>query len=168
MDDLDLDLDLGFDVEEVPRPGFPTSGGSSSSDPESSGPAAPRVRRRPIPRKGHTKSRRGCLQCKRRKVKCQETLPECDHCRRIGLACEYPPIPGNQQLTPAPANALNSTPTTFSMDDLQFFQHFLLTAYPPLPIKGEGVWREVAVISHHVSHRPPEPLKEPVPDTILV
>jgi len=89
-------------------------------------------------------------------VKCQETLPECGHCRRIGLVCEYPPEPKPQQqlllqaLTPS--RTLQSTPTLFSMDDLRFFQHFLLTAYPPLPIKGDAVWRDVAVISHHVSH----------------
>ena len=164
MDDFHADLaddghtdladDVDGEVEEVPRPGFSASGSSSSSGPESSSPDPPRVRRRPIPRKGHTKSRRGCLQCKRRKVKCQETLPECDHCRRIGLKCEYPPGPGSgRELTPSPTRALNGTPTTFSIEDLRFFQHFLLTAYPPLPIQGDAVWRDVAVISHHV--RPP-------------
>ncbi|OIW24883.1 hypothetical protein CONLIGDRAFT_73856 [Coniochaeta ligniaria NRRL 30616] len=112
------------------------------------------VRRRPIPRKGHTKSRRGCLNCKRRKVKCQETLPECNHCKRIGLKCEYPPERPRPAVfwlaSSSPSAALQSMPTTatFTMDDMRFFQHFLLKAYPPLPIHGGGIWREVAQISH--------------------
>ena len=110
------------------------------------------MRRRPIPRKGHTKSRKGCFNCKRRKVKCQETLPECDHCRRIGLVCEYPDT--NRKLAPEPAKALNSTPTSFSMEDLRFFSHFMLHCYPPLPLQGEAVWRDVAAISHSVCAHP--------------
>lgn len=46
--------------------------------------------RRPIPRKGHTKSRRGCYSCKRRRIKCNERHPECSHCLKAGLQCEYP------------------------------------------------------------------------------
>ncbi|KAJ9151319.1 Sterol uptake control protein 2 [Pleurostoma richardsiae] len=34
------------------------------------------------------------------------------------------------------------------MDDLRFFQHFLLHAYPPLPIRGVAVWRDVAALCH--------------------
>jgi hypothetical protein len=48
------------------------------------------VRQKPIPRKGHTKSRRGCLNCKRRRIKCSEKHPECHHCLKSGLQCEYP------------------------------------------------------------------------------
>ena len=56
-------------------------------------------RNKPIPRKGHTKSRRGCYTCKRRKVKCSEKLPECDNCTRIGLVCEYPEPPNPSALS---------------------------------------------------------------------
>jgi hypothetical protein len=48
------------------------------------------VRQKPVPRKGHTKSRRGCLNCKRRRIKCSEKHPECHHCIKSGLRCEYP------------------------------------------------------------------------------
>ncbi len=117
------------------------------------------VRRRPIPRKGHTKSRRGCLNCKRRKVKCPETLPACSNCTRIGLSCEYPHVTGPSLpassasslffLAP-PSAPLQSTPTLFNSMDMRFFHHFLLTAYPPLPIQGDDIWREVAALSHSV------------------
>ncbi|KAH7144204.1 hypothetical protein B0J13DRAFT_475115 [Dactylonectria estremocensis] len=122
-----------------PASSVPTS---SSED----GPPA-RPRRRPIPRKGHTKSRRGCLNCKRRKVKCPETLPCCGPCERLGLACEYLENV-EAAVVPAPAQALQATPTQFTMEDLRFFQHFLFHAYPPLPLKGDSVWQEVAALSH--------------------
>ncbi|TIC95466.1 Sterol uptake control protein 2 [Colletotrichum higginsianum] len=51
-------------------------------------------RRRPIPGKGHTKSRHGCLGCKRRKVKCSEARPECSGCRRMRIVCEWPSAKG--------------------------------------------------------------------------
>ncbi|KAH8679342.1 hypothetical protein BGZ61DRAFT_457065 [Ilyonectria robusta] len=126
-----------------PAPSLPRS---SSED----APPVRRVtpRRRPIPRKGHTKSRRGCLNCKRRKVKCQETLPGCGHCERLGLACEYPSNTDSALAMPAPAMALQATPTQFTMEDLRLFQHFIFHAYPPLPLKGDSVWREVAALSH--------------------
>ncbi|KAI1873447.1 hypothetical protein JX265_005069 [Neoarthrinium moseri] len=43
-------------------------------------------------RRGHTKSRRGCYNCKRRRIKCQETHPACGHCIKMGLQCEYPAV----------------------------------------------------------------------------
>ncbi|KAM0265972.1 hypothetical protein ACHAPA_007331 [Fusarium lateritium] len=46
-----------------------------------------------LERKGHTKSRRGCYNCKRRRIKCQETHPACGHCTKTGLKCEYPSTP---------------------------------------------------------------------------
>ncbi|KAI5460840.1 hypothetical protein BGZ63DRAFT_473155 [Mariannaea sp. PMI_226] len=109
-------------------------------------------RRKPIPRKGHTKSRNGCIQCKRRKVKCQETQPGCANCRRLGLVCEYPvpQTPTRRDATsPAPTTALQSTGGQFTMEDLQFFRHFLFHAYPPLPLKSDAVWHEIASLSHH-------------------
>jgi hypothetical protein len=158
----------------------PSSAGPSSAAEVSSLSAVPehetvvskvKARRRPIPRKGHTKSRRGCYNCKRRKVKCQETLPACEHCTRIGLSCRYPPIPTSAESheetgtvttnplklpitpvsslsSPSPSASLNSSPTKFSMDDLRFFAHFLHTAYPPLPLRGDAVWQGVAALSH--------------------
>ncbi|KAK3682458.1 hypothetical protein B0T22DRAFT_484516 [Podospora appendiculata] len=112
-----------------------------------------RARRRPVPSKGHTKSRRGCYSCKKRKVKCQETLPECAHCTKLGLVCKYPD-PVSVSITRvwspslSPSAALQSTPTIFKMEDLRFFHHFLTTAYPPLPIQGDHVWQDAAALSH--------------------
>lgn len=132
-----------------------TSTSSSSPSSLTSG----RPRRRPIPRKGHTKSRRGCFNCKRRRVKCQETTPCCDNCNRLGLRCEYPQTSDKALVTffsPQPAQPISQA--QFSMIDLRFFHHFLLHAYPGLPIQGEEVWKEVAKYSHGVSANIPQVL----------
>lgn len=145
-----------MDTDDSDRPaGSPGSGSASASasaTPSASGTELGRlpVRRRPIPRKGHTKSRRGCLNCKKRKVKCQETLPECSHCTRIGLVCEYPDGPSRELTISSPSAPLQSTPTLFTGDDMRFFHHFLVNAYPPLPLSGDDIWRDVATMSHSV------------------
>ncbi|RMZ89046.1 hypothetical protein DV736_g3722, partial [Chaetothyriales sp. CBS 134916] len=47
-------------------------------------------------RKIHTKSRNGCLECKRRHIRCDETHPKCDRCVFSNRDCEYatPPPTG--------------------------------------------------------------------------
>ncbi|KAF3353496.1 hypothetical protein VD0004_g8876 [Verticillium dahliae] len=47
-------------------------------------------------RRSHTKSRKGCKDCKRRKVKCDETYPSCFHCTRQGIPCS---LAGGNALT---------------------------------------------------------------------
>lgn len=66
-----------------------TQGGSPSGG---SGSASVASKQR-MERRGHTKSRRGCYNCKRRRIKCQETKPACGHCVKGGLKCEYPSMP---------------------------------------------------------------------------
>jgi hypothetical protein len=43
------------------------------------------------PRKGHKKSRRGCVICKQRKIKCDETRPQCGPCTKRCMDCRYAP-----------------------------------------------------------------------------
>ncbi|KPM36641.1 T-complex protein 1 subunit epsilon [Neonectria ditissima] len=136
------------------RPGHRLmSGPSASGSPASFGglPAAPApTKRRPIPRKGHTKSRAGCSSCKRRKVKCDEALPDCGPCGRLGLACEYGQgkSRSSRESSTSLARPLRSTPAVFDVDDMNFFQHFLFEAYPPLPIDGSSVWQVASRLSH--------------------
>lgn len=50
------------------------------------------------PRLAHKKSRGGCKRCKARRVKCDETHPECSICTKHEVRCEYSkhaPIPSN-------------------------------------------------------------------------
>lgn len=124
-----------------------------------------RVKRRPIPRKGHTKSRGGCANCKKRKVKCDEVSPACGACRRLGYDCLYyenrlqvrPRREQQQQsamtalvVAQTPTKGLSIDPSWFSMDDMRFFQHFIFSAYPSLPLDGFEIWREISQMAHEV------------------
>lgn len=40
-------------------------------------------------RRPHSKSRRGCATCKRRRVKCDETHPICKNCEHMALQCSF-------------------------------------------------------------------------------
>ncbi|KAK4121808.1 hypothetical protein N657DRAFT_647298 [Parathielavia appendiculata] len=86
-----------------------------------------------LERRGHTKSRRGCFNCKRRRIKCQETRPACGHCVKQGLKCEYPALP---RIVHQPQHQI----PLFSLQDMRFFQHFLLNCYPHHPIGAEELW----------------------------
>lgn len=127
-----------------------------------------RTKRRPIPRKGHTKSRRGCFNCKRRKIKCQEERPECGHCKKSGLKCEYPmrhqwahersnemSDQALEQVVQRPAQLvvqISDNHGTFSLSDMKLFHHFLIAAYPHLPLGFEKAWTtEFPSVAHQVS-----------------
>ncbi|CAG8198311.1 unnamed protein product [Penicillium olsonii] len=43
----------------------------------------------PPGRRSHRKSRAGCVQCKKRKVKCDENKPSCQNCERHGVICSF-------------------------------------------------------------------------------
>ncbi|KAF5666027.1 sterol uptake control 2 [Fusarium heterosporum] len=116
------------------------------------------TKRRPIPRKGHTKSRAGCSICKGRKVKCDLVTPECGACRRLGLECKYLGEPSGPRSEVAISRSLRSDPVKFDNNDLNFFRHFLFEAYPAFPIDGFTVWQQAAKLSHKVSQVPVLPL----------
>ncbi|KAH9219866.1 hypothetical protein DL95DRAFT_330653 [Leptodontidium sp. 2 PMI_412] len=46
------------------------------------------------PRRSHRKSHTGCLQCKRRHVKCDEKRPTCGPCTKRELVCHFQPNSG--------------------------------------------------------------------------
>jgi hypothetical protein len=134
-------------------------GTSNSISPNSSEPfseqecAVARIRNKPIPRKGHTKSRRGCFNCKRRKIKCQETQPACGNCEKAGSVCEYPRLVQQQQQQ-AESSIIRqpqATNASFSMTDMRLFHHFIVRAYPHLPVGADAVWTlEVPSFAHEV------------------
>lgn len=139
---------------ELPVRHHPMSDHSASESSATPGPpASGTTKRRPIPRKGHTKSRGGCSSCKRRKVKCDEVSPECGPCLRLGLECEYQPKQRRSRAEPSTSvsRPLRTTPAMFDVNDINFFRHFLFEAYPPLPIDGFSVWQDVSRLSHEVS-----------------
>ncbi|KAI3540418.1 hypothetical protein CSPX01_08330 [Colletotrichum filicis] len=58
-------------------------------------------------RRSHTKSRTGCRDCKRRKVKCDEAYPSCFNCSRHGIPCSL----STSQTSPANIAPQRSTTT---------------------------------------------------------
>ncbi|PWY78125.1 C6 zinc finger domain protein [Aspergillus sclerotioniger CBS 115572] len=71
-------------------------------------------------RRSHRKSRHGCLQCKRRRVKCDEQRPSCSNCSKRMSSCEYDSNTSllwtNEESQPRQrtkkSNSLQSEPTT--------------------------------------------------------
>ncbi|KAF1937989.1 hypothetical protein EJ02DRAFT_355534 [Clathrospora elynae] len=57
-------------------------------------------------RKTHTKSRKGCVQCKQRHTKCNEARPRCGNCVRLDSNCIWPALldnyyPASPQTSPS-------------------------------------------------------------------
>ncbi|KAJ5391099.1 hypothetical protein N7509_006589 [Penicillium cosmopolitanum] len=122
------------------------------------------------PRRTHTKSRNGCDQCKRRRVKCDEKGPPCSNCTSRELQCSYlrapprdghdhghghgdaPPRPNTSistrdSGTPRPAAPISpaaSTPSTISpVRDLELMHQFSTDTFRTLctgPLEFE-VWQ---------------------------
>ncbi|KAJ6107045.1 hypothetical protein N7512_010562 [Penicillium capsulatum] len=60
------------------------------------------------PRRTHTKSRHGCDQCKRRRVKCDEKGPPCANCVSRELNCTYLRAPSRDVPSQRPGRVLAS------------------------------------------------------------
>lgn len=113
----------------------------------SSKPSRQPGRARPVPGRGHAKSRKGCFNCKKRRVKCSEELPCCRGCGRLGLDCQYPQ-PQPPRLALAPPRTPSTAPSPLRLEDLRFFHHFLTVAYPSLPFGLDDIWQTVAAMAH--------------------
>ncbi|KAH0525695.1 hypothetical protein TsFJ059_009118 [Trichoderma semiorbis] len=125
----------------------PTADEKETRDTESNKSPPLKRKKKPVPGKGFSKSRQGCYNCKRRRVKCSEAKPECCSCNRMGLICVYPEAP-RPTLKRSHNTGLSSSKSCVNLNHLQFYHHFLLEAYPPAPHGAEPVWRNVAAMSH--------------------
>ncbi|KKK20001.1 hypothetical protein P175DRAFT_0444468 [Aspergillus ochraceoroseus IBT 24754] len=66
------------------------------------------------PRRSHTKSRYGCDQCKKRRVKCDEQGPPCSNCISREIECTYSKAPvarglSHAQAGPVPVHSTNTS-----------------------------------------------------------
>ncbi|TGO25298.1 hypothetical protein BPAE_0083g00310 [Botrytis paeoniae] len=126
-------------------------------------------------RRSHRKSRKGCLQCKSRHIKCDETHPECVNCKTASHTCSYritastntskvttpestptfqsdPQIPHGPLLQPEPPSLLPSLPQSYvNFTHLELFQHF----YDDRSFLWDGQFRDHTprIIKH--AHRAP-------------
>ncbi|KAH8696715.1 putative C6 transcription factor [Talaromyces proteolyticus] len=81
-------------------------------------------------RRTHTKSRLGCVQCKHRRIKCDERTPSCNNCLRHEIDCIYSMSPVKSRLLaqndPAQRISLGSS----SMDLINTAETVTLTSSP--------------------------------------
>ncbi|CAK7234284.1 hypothetical protein SBRCBS47491_008896 [Sporothrix bragantina] len=108
-------------------------------------------------RQSHRKSRAGCDNCKRRRVKCNEEVP-CASCRRRGETCERP---GHQSQLPVPkpmdtiAPFTSSTVSSAGTNDsvvnllhLKLLHHFQVHTCPTL-VFGTDAWATALQLGFH-------------------
>ncbi|KAI0202550.1 hypothetical protein F4808DRAFT_65909 [Astrocystis sublimbata] len=93
MDELDADSDVGFNGPsglEIPDFSVDYTGISSCESSSTAQENSTRAQRRYLSKRPHRKSRAGCKQCKKRKVKCDEARPACKACTLRKEQCVYP------------------------------------------------------------------------------
>ncbi|KAH7166446.1 hypothetical protein EDB81DRAFT_713000 [Dactylonectria macrodidyma] len=66
-------------------------------------------------RKPHRKSRNGCLDCRRRRVKCGEEHPSCRVCVRRNVRCEYRGVTRNSSSPSTSVSALSDSHVPLSL-----------------------------------------------------
>ncbi|KAL1984495.1 hypothetical protein VTN96DRAFT_9094 [Rasamsonia emersonii] len=73
-------------------------------------------------RRSHIKSRHGCGQCKKRRLKCDEKPPRCGRCRTRGLKCDYEDRFRPELLAPSSISASHhlGSKITFEFDKLSY------------------------------------------------
>ncbi|KAI0099596.1 hypothetical protein GGR51DRAFT_535131 [Nemania sp. FL0031] len=83
--------------------------------------------RKPGGKRPHVKSRRGCLVCKRRRVKCDERFP-CSNCLKRNERCIHLQNRGNELSTyvsrPQLTSPLAADNSTINLLHLELFSHF--------------------------------------------
>lgn len=73
----------------------------------------------------HRKVRSGCIQCKRRRVKCDETRPNCRRCIKVQQPCSY-----MQHLDDAEPRSFTTgqhLEAHFTLPDLELLHHWTTT-----------------------------------------
>ncbi|ESU11274.1 hypothetical protein FGSG_05332 [Fusarium graminearum PH-1] len=109
-------------------------------------------------RRTHTKSRTGCLNCKRRKVKCDEARPSCFHCTRHGVVCSLSSSSSvndtDETYSPSLPNLTSSTPKSLDshhVDSPHYFQDYShasptdqIAPFPP-----HELWARDCELMHH-------------------
>ncbi|GAB1309934.1 Zn2 cys6 dna-binding [Madurella fahalii] len=88
-----------------------------------------------MPRRFHRKSRFGCTECRKRRIKCDENEPICGRCTRTRSNCHYPSVQTNPKSppsafdvseTPSPRGAGDSSAPQPSFDllDMTLMHHY--------------------------------------------
>ncbi|KIY70280.1 hypothetical protein CYLTODRAFT_488210 [Cylindrobasidium torrendii FP15055 ss-10] len=82
----------------------------------------------------HKKTKTGCITCRKRKVKCDETSPTCANCARLSVACDWsngPPIPSSPPDNPSPSHETQLPklpPTLLDWTTMEILHNFNIVA----------------------------------------
>ncbi|KAI9745053.1 MAG: hypothetical protein M1818_001331 [Claussenomyces sp. TS43310] len=116
-----------------------------------------------VRRKAHHKSRHGCQQCKRLKVKCDEAKPKCNRCLRHSTECSLqslqPDVVSLQTSPSARPNSTSSSPSKVaSLQSLDSADQSVIVLTPPPGTDGvqspaieDGIPSPPPVITGNVS-----------------
>ncbi|UNI24896.1 hypothetical protein JDV02_010615 [Purpureocillium takamizusanense] len=85
-----------------------------------------------------------CLNCRQRRLSCDESWPECLACSQSGLPCLQPSSASSASVTTPIRPALSAQ----SLEDRQFYYRFLTAAIPTLPLRSGHLWEQAATMSH--------------------
>ncbi|KAH5266262.1 hypothetical protein HBI88_033690 [Parastagonospora nodorum] len=107
-------------------------------------------------RKTHTKSRKGCFQCKQRHTKCNEARPRCANCVRLDISCTWPEVNSGHSASPQTSPAAYVSPNEektgqvasnnfdLSIPDMRLLHHWTSKGYVALHpnlAKRSDVWQ---------------------------
>ncbi|EGU82535.1 hypothetical protein FOXB_06951 [Fusarium oxysporum f. sp. conglutinans Fo5176] len=98
------------------------------------------------PRRPHKKARTGCLDCRRRRVKCTEERPECRACRRRGVECEYPSFQGVVFPSPSTQHGDETSPESTSSQPPKQIQTQRIA---PIPGLVSSAYQSVLGVQQH-------------------
>ncbi|KAG9191079.1 hypothetical protein G6011_09167 [Alternaria panax] len=142
-------------TEATPIPrgeSFQSSGDPSPSDHSGKGAS----RRSKITRKSHRKSRAGCVNCKSRRIKCDEGKPFCAHCKRRQVRCEYP---ATTATSTAGLGVMDpKEPGGLPISEIELTYHWITTtchSFSSWPIgvaRIQALTEEIAMKNEHVLH----------------
>lgn len=108
-------------------------GNSVSASPTNTSPTLSlEKQQKPSKRRPHSKSRRGCATCKRRRVKCDETHPICKNCQHLDLECSFS--------TNAPAPFVQGS---LNIMDIRLFHHYTTVVWKTIVAAGisnDEIW----------------------------
>lgn len=88
----------------------------------------------PAPRPGMRKrrwapkSRRGCISCKQRRLRCDEEKPACQRCLKDGFDCDYNTLPPGK--VTEPCCSPSTTPTTTKSTAIEVLPTYTSPAHP--------------------------------------
>ncbi|PWY78481.1 hypothetical protein BO94DRAFT_522172 [Aspergillus sclerotioniger CBS 115572] len=87
------------------------------------------------PRRPHRKSRAGCVKCKERRVKCDESKPHCLRCQKLGFDCSYDADSKSSAIAVFLASPPNSKAYCMSLDAVtRKINQTLRLDQSPLPV----------------------------------